>query len=110
MRTFSNDGRGGFTYDGARQLADDFRSGQTVFLRATTSDNRNFDATVPLDEAGPEIDKVFADCGVRLDPASPEPAYSLELFNADFRNLSAVDQRILLDELRQLMKKKGVRQ
>ncbi len=113
MKTFSNEGQGGYTYTNVRQIANDFLGGGAVFVRAITWNNDYLEATVSLSGADAAIKKVFADCGVSLEsasvtaqPAAAAAAYSIERFNADFQKLTPAEQRKLLDEIGELMNKR----
>lgn len=110
MRTYSNEGQGGFTRDNVKRIANDFLGGSSVFVRAITWDNDYLEATVRLSGADAAIKRVFADCGVALsDEPKPTFGYSFDEFERSYGALTPSDQEKILKELEELMRKHAKR-
>ena len=104
MKTFSNQGEGGYTYDDAETVANDILGGNRMFVRAITWNNDYLETTISLAESDHNIKKVFSDCGQSLTE-NPEPSkteYTFSQFEKDFKKLSVKKQK----EILVLLKKK----
>lgn len=72
LRTFSNNDRGGYTYDNVSQIAKDILGGNEVFVRAVTWNNDYLEARISLAGSDNAIHKVFVDCYERLGAPKSE--------------------------------------
>ncbi len=107
LKTYSNQGEGGYTYDNVQGIAKDILGGNEMFVRAVTWNNDYLEARISLAGADANIKKVFADCGVGLDSSVPKvkPPFSLADFTAQFKKLTSAQQQEVLRELHHILKK-----
>lgn len=102
MKTYSNQGQGGYTYDSAVKVANDILGGTSIFVRAITWNNEYLEANIPLKSSDSNIKKVFSDCNQTINEKSPVTVsrYTFSQFKQDFEKLSVKKQNLILEQLR----------
>lgn len=105
MRTYTNDGQGGYTYSNIKGIANDILGGHNIFVRAITWNNEYLDAKISLSGSDNAIKKVFSDCNTSLNSSlnDTDPKYSLNDFNKAFKKLTPAQQKELLLKLKTIM-------
>ncbi|ENO1850630.1 hypothetical protein ACA874_004270 [Vibrio vulnificus] len=109
MKTYSNDGQGGYSYDKAEIVARDILGGSSIFVRAISWNNDYLQANIPLKASDKNIKKVFSDCALQLNKDKNSQSvqkYTFSDFKSDFDKLSSKKQAELLTRLEKMVANK----
>ncbi len=104
FRTFKDNKRRGFSEDGTDKIAQEFLTGQSVFVRVSTIINTVLSAEITLKNAAGPIQQVLSDCGIALQtPATEQTPYSLAEFEQDFAKLSVEQKAKILADIKKIL-------
>ncbi|MEQ8319355.1 MAG: hypothetical protein RH946_03760 [Rhodospirillales bacterium] len=106
MKTFSNDGEGGYSYEHADLVAREILGGRELKVRAITWNNDYLETTLTLNHSDKSIRRVYADCKKDLTGTAKiigTDQYSIDDFVKDFKKKTPKEQEEILGKLKQML-------
>lgn len=103
LKTFPDNKRRGYSNEQIERIAEDFLSGQSIFIRINTIINTVLSADITLNGSSEPIQQVLSDCGAVQNKTVEQQTYSLAEFEQDFAKLSPAQQAQALDEIKKIM-------
>ncbi len=103
LRTFKDSKYRGYSDEKVDQIAGEFLSGESIFIRINTIISSVLTAEINLKDATKPIQQVLTDCGIVAGKAQTQQAYSLTEFVRDFAALTPEQRAQTLEEIKKIM-------